>query len=165
MVEEKNYKNSLTHKLRFLPMLSLFNFIDMAHKNELKDVAPKKRVAMFAGHVGYALISTIAVGMYTGGVLETGKFSIPEQNKVEQERKLEKQLFDEKFNLLFSTKGLADLDKDDLELSEIEEAYKRMGIELSYGISPDYIYSPNITIELPKPTIEQLNKAIMSYKE
>jgi len=113
------------------------------------------------GHLIYALVGSMTLAYCGWMFYETGEVNPIKARQViaqraeqaEQERANYQKRVSELSDRVFSRYGLADTNKDGrVEFSEIVEAYRRMSLE------------DQIQIQLPKPNLEQLEKAVQSYQ-
>lgn len=159
-------KNKLKKVKKYLPFGSLNWYNQEGRRlDREKGKSEIEILAKTLGHSIYGLAGTYTIVVfgihYTSGLINTGEFNYLKQQEILAERD-EKQLLDKKryseaWDKLFVDPAYADRDSNEaLTLEEISDAYKRM--EFSE------LFIKEGKIEIDKPTLDQLERAVMSYE-
>lgn len=142
---------------KYLPLTSFAHYLSGQNKNPT-DSEITRTLKSF-GHAVYAIATLTPALLWCATFHATGEVNPITQRQVilqrvkdaEERKQTEADSYQSAHRKVFSPHGLADTNNDGhLSFSEEFEAYRRMGLESK--------------IVFPKPTREQLDKAIVSYE-
>ena len=117
----------------------------------------------FCAHSMYAVLPIVVVTGWGIMVVDTGKLNPFEHRRILKQRMKENEAYNENWEKIFGKNGYADRDNNGFDMSEVADAYERIGLGETI-IGSEYRQRHGFDKFHSLPTPENLEKAVQSYE-